>query len=338
MSTRTKPVTIGTHSGIFHCDEILACFMLRQLPRFAGAKIVRSRDDKVLKECDIVVDVGGEFDKDRNLFDHHQKSFQHSLSSLRPEFPNYNVRLSSAGLIYTYFGEEVIAEILKTKCGLNIEQQVLKKIFEKVYQGLIQEIDGIDNGVPMYDGEPQYRISSDISSRVGRFNSTWNSTDAFDVQSQFEKAMVIAGEEFVDRVLYYGTVWYPARSIVAESLESRFSVHESGEIIDFKQICPWKDHLFDLEIENSLEGVVKYVLFCGGTGDYRAACVPNKPGSFVCRKFLHKQWRGVREQDLQKISGIEGATFVHATGFIGGCKTRDGALEMAVKSLQAEDD
>lgn len=299
---------------------------------------MRSRDDNVLKDCDIVVDVGGQFDKDRNLFDHHQKSFDHSFSTLRPEFPNYNVRLSSAGLIYTYFGEEVIKEILKSKCDLSIDNLVLKKIFEKVYQGLIQEIDGIDNGVPMFEGEPMYRISSDLSSRVGRFNPVWNSKEDFDVQSQFEKAMILVGEEFIDRVLYYGTVWYPARSIVEESLENRYNVHKSGQILELSQICPWKDHLFDLELENDLEGVAKYVLFCSDPGDYRVCCVPNKPGSFVCRKFLHKLWRGVRDQDLHKISGIEGATFVHATGFIGGCKTRADSLEMAVKSLEAEDD
>lgn len=306
--------------------------------QFPDAKIVRSRDDNILKDCDIVVDVGGQFDKEKNRFDHHQKSFEHTLSSLRPEFPGYKVRLSSAGLIYTFFGEEVIQEVLKSKCDLKLESNLLKKIFEKVYQGLIQEIDGIDNGVPMFEGEPVYRITSDISSRVGRYNPTWNSKDdEFDAQSQFEKAMVIVGEEFLDRVVYYGSVWYPARSIVEEALENRFNVHASGQIIKLSQMCPWKDHLFDLEIENGLEGVTKYVVFCSSSTDYRVVCVPNNPGSFVCRKFLHKEWRGVRDADLQKISGIEGANFVHQTGFIGGCKTKEGSLEMAVKSLEADD-
>lgn len=284
-----------------------------------------------------MVDVGGEFDKTKNLFDHHQKSFEHTFSSLRPEFPDYNVRLSSAGLIYTHFGEEVIEEILKKKCDLKVDGKLLKKIFEKVYQGLIQEIDGIDNGVPMFNGEPTYRITSDISSRVGRFNPSWNSNDDFDVQSQFEKAMVIVGEEFDDRVLYYGSVWYPARSIVAAALENRYKTHSSGEIINLSRICPWKDHLFDLEKENGLEGSIKLVIFRSGPADVRVNCVPNKPGSFVCRKFLHKEWRGVRDQELDKVSGIEGAIFVHATGFIGGCKTEEGAMQMAIKSLEAED-
>lgn len=34
------------------------------------------------------------------------------------------------------------------------------------------------------------------------------------------------------------------------------------------------------------------------------------------------------------MAGIDGCVFCHATGFIGGNKTRDGALEMAVRSLE----
>ena len=50
--------TIGTHSGSFHADESLACYMLRQTKEFAGARVVRSRDPKVLADCEILVDVG----------------------------------------------------------------------------------------------------------------------------------------------------------------------------------------------------------------------------------------------------------------------------------------
>jgi uncharacterized UPF0160 family protein len=59
-------VKIGTHNGAFHCDEALACAILTSLPRFSDAEIVRTRDQKVLDTCDIVVDVGG-------IFDHQQK-------------------------------------------------------------------------------------------------------------------------------------------------------------------------------------------------------------------------------------------------------------------------
>ena len=37
----------GTHNGKFHCDEVLACYMLRVLPEYSGAEIIRTRDPKV---------------------------------------------------------------------------------------------------------------------------------------------------------------------------------------------------------------------------------------------------------------------------------------------------
>ena len=39
---------VGTHSGTFHCDEALACFMLRLSQHFSNAYIVRTRDPKVV--------------------------------------------------------------------------------------------------------------------------------------------------------------------------------------------------------------------------------------------------------------------------------------------------
>eukprot|EP00954_Amorphochlora_amoebiformis_P019276 1331619-Amorphochlora_amoeboformis.AAC.2 len=37
MSTGNKIKAIGTHSGTFHCDEALACYMLKLLPEFKAA-------------------------------------------------------------------------------------------------------------------------------------------------------------------------------------------------------------------------------------------------------------------------------------------------------------
>lgn len=54
--------TIATHSGSFHCDEALGCWLLRQTAEFGGATIVRSRDPAVYGAADVVIDVGGVYD------------------------------------------------------------------------------------------------------------------------------------------------------------------------------------------------------------------------------------------------------------------------------------
>lgn len=62
-SHKRSMVRIGTHSGTFHCDEALGCFLLKQTPEFKDADIVRSRDPKVLQDLDVVIDVGGTYDE-----------------------------------------------------------------------------------------------------------------------------------------------------------------------------------------------------------------------------------------------------------------------------------
>lgn len=331
-------VVIGTHSGVFHCDEILACFMLQQLPKYEKARIVRTRDDVILKDCDIVVDVGSVYDPEKYRFDHHQKSFEHTLGSVRPEFAGKfsKVRLSSAGLIYAHFGEDVIQRVIQQQHnGQPLDDECLRRVYEKVYESFIQEIDGIDNGVPQFPDEPVYRISTHLSARIGHFNSQWNSTDAFDEQAQFEKAKQLAGAEFIDSVMYFATVWWPARAIVSDAIKKRFELHESGKIIEFTESCPWKQHLYDLEAQQECEGQILYCLFNASPTDYRVIGVPKTANSFVCRKFLPAAWRGVRDDQLNGVSGVADARFVHATGFIGGAGSRDGTLEMAIKALEA---
>lgn len=336
----TRQLVIGTHDGIFHCDEVLACFMLQQLPKYANATVTRTRKQELLDQCDIVVDVGAVFDRDQNRFDHHQASFNDTLNSLRPELKvKREIRLSSAGLIYTYFGEDVIRQILKANGIESASDDLVRGVFRKLYDTLIAEIDAIDNGVPMFDGEPKYSIDTHLSARVSHFNPAWNEDagDDTDAMKRFEKAKAYVGQEFIDKVLYYAVRWWPARELVENAVKKRMEVHASGEILELEMLCPWKEHLYELEDQYDIAGVPKYVIYFNKENDWRVICVPLQPASFVCRKFLAAPWRGVRDKELESVSGIEGITFCHQTGFIGGNTTREGALKMAVASLEAKE-
>lgn len=98
------------------------------------------------------------------------------------------------------------------------------------------------------------------------------------------------------------------------------------------QAVPWKEHLFQLEKEMNVSPLIKYAIFESDT--YRVQCMPVALGSFVCRMFLPKAWGGLRTDALVEACGIEGAVFVHSVLFIGGHKTKDGAIAMAQKALE----
>jgi uncharacterized UPF0160 family protein len=318
-----KASLIGTHDGSFHCDEALACSMLKLLPAFKDATIVRTRNPALLEQCGIVVDVGAIYDPATSRYDHHQREFIGVLDG-------YETKLSSAGLIYKHYGRDIIREIL----GGKAEDAFVDVCYEKLYKGFMEHIDAIDNGVSIADGVPlKYHVSTSLSSRVGALNPSWNEEQSPEIfNAKFIEAMTLTCTEFVSATKALAEQWWPARSIVQNALDSRFDVHSSGSIIVLSQACPWKDHLFELPDDGK---PVLYALYQDTGGSWRIQAVPEDPNSFISRKKLPAEWCGVRDAALDEKVGFSGggAIFVHASGFIGGHKVKEGALDMAIKAL-----
>lgn len=157
------------------------------------------------------MDVGGEFDPERLRFDHHQRGFDRTLDKL-----GSSIKLSSAGLVYEHFGDQVLKSLAK-KNQLNLTDEDMDILYGKVYVFFVQEIDAIDNGVQMFgnddksssggDGpKPRYKIGTHVSARVGRLNPAWNapeearSRDA--INRAFEK--VTSAADIYIYILYGG--------------------------------------------------------------------------------------------------------------------------------------
>lgn len=170
---------------------------------------------------------------------------------------------------------------------------------------------------------------------MGHLNPAWNEDNSpVTVNERFGRAMALTGQEFCACVEHLLSSWWPARQLVAEAFVTRADLHASGQVMFMKEYCPWQDHLFQLEEESGVAGQVKYVLYHDSTGFVRIHAVPAKLGSFELRLALPEKWRGVRDELLSGVAGIEGCTFVHANGFIGCNKTREGALKMVEVALQ----
>ncbi|KAL6758083.1 metal-dependent protein hydrolase [Haematococcus lacustris] len=327
MSKRPM-VRIGTHSGSFHCDEALGCWLLHHTNDFKDAEIVRSRDPAVLKDCDIVIDVGGVYSPETHRYDHHQREFSdkfgHGFTC---------TKLSSAGLVYRHFGREVLANIL----GIPVDHPDMETIYLQVYKTFIEAVDAVDNGVNQWDSSepPKYINTTTLGARVGQLNPKWNEDSSESVlYAQFLKAVQLTGAEFREAATYVHKTWLPGYAKVKESLEQRLSVDPSGRILKLLGFCPWKEHLYNLEKELAVEAPI---LFCLYEDDrekaWRIQAVSIGPGSFENRRSLPAAWRGLRDDKLSEVAGIPGCVFVHASGFIGGAKTEEGVLAMARAAL-----
>lgn len=78
-------------------------------------------------------------------------------------------------------------------------------------------------------------------------------------------------------------MWWPARQVVKNAILTRKQTHISGEIIELKDRCPWKEHLFEIEKELDIDGEVKFVVFHDAADSWRVQGIPIQPDSFVCR-------------------------------------------------------
>jgi uncharacterized UPF0160 family protein len=101
--------------------------------------------------------------------------------------------------------------------------------------------------------------------------------------------------------------------------------------------CPWKKHFFMLEKQFGIQNQLIYVIYPGDAAktNWRVQAIPtSESAEFDNRCPLPEAWRGKRDEELSKIAGVEGGIFIHATGFIGGAKSKEETIKLAEKSLQ----
>lgn len=237
--------------------------------------------------------------------------------------------------MYKHFGKRVIAKLLDWP----EDAKDLDYVYKKVYGDIIEAFDGVDNGVPKYpaDVKAAYHDSTSISARVSRLNPPWNQPTSDEILlRQFHKAVQITGEELVAAVENIALSSIPARDITRKAFDSRRKVHPSGKIILFPQYCPFKKDLFELEVELGVaeEDLPLYALFQDTSNAWRVQALPIAPDSFLCRKALPEPWRGIRDDELSALTGVEGCIFIHASGFIGGAKSKEAVMKLAELALK----
>lgn len=255
-----------------------------------------------------------------------------------------------------HYGKRIVSEMT----GLQENSGDCVLLYQKLYDDFVEAFDANDNGISAYDPQELRKAGIEkkfndkgftIANVVGRFNyapvtphaivngSSGKAATQQEEDARFARASAFVGDQFSLELNDKFGSWLPARAVVAQAFNSRHALDEQGRIIviPYKpEGVPWADHLYALEEETKSQGSVLFALFAeSGEPDskWRIRAVSLEPGSFENRKGLPEPWRGVRDEELSKLSGIPGCIFVHAAGFIGGNKTFDGALDMAKKAV-----
>lgn len=292
---------IGTHNGVFHADDVFACAALQRV--FPAAEIIRSRDPKVLAECDFLLDVGGEDDPQSGKFDHHQRGFDRRREN--------GVKFSSFGLVWDRWGGRITKD---------------DEVAVLVDRRLVQPVDAMDNGEALYSGgEPVFEGVSGfpVSQVISSFNPTWVEED-IDQDDAFRSALHMA-EGILARQIEGARAEVNGHAMVEDAYQRAASEGCPEVVVLPLAGLPWQDVLCSLEKPT-------YVVFEGFNDTWMIQCVPPEAGSFEQRRPLPEAWAGLRDGDLEAVT-VKGAVFCHNGRFIGGASSQDAAMEMARLAL-----
>lgn len=286
---------IVTHNDRFHADDVFALAVIRI--RFGDeiTEVIRSRDEKIIESGDIVFDVGGVNDPDKNRFDHHQIEGGGKRENGFP-FPAF-------GLVWKKWGEDI--------CESKEAAEILDK-------KVVQPIDANDNGYAFYeynqDDVREYVPDVFLMS----FGATWKEEENYD--KAYLEAVDIA-----EKILRREIILAKHKAEAIPIVEKIYEDSKDKRLVVLEDYLPWsgviKDH----------EEVLYVISPTKDKSKWRINCVQEK--GFQNRKDLPKEWAGLRDKDLENITGVEGVIFCHRGLFVSYTKTKEAALQLAQKAL-----
>ncbi len=297
-----------THNGSFHADDIFACATLSIFLENKGKhfEIIRTRDTEVIDSGDYVFDVGGIYDPEKNRFDHHQRGGADAREN--------GIPYASFGLVWKHFGLEL--------CAGNEEA------WNIIDKKIASPIDAVDNGTdivtPKFDGIFPYGGEGIFLI----YSPTWKERE-LNIDHIFVE-QVEAAKKVLEREI----------KVVKDDVEGKNIMIEAYNKMEDKRIVELDISFPRYLLQGTLCRLEEclYVVYPSAHGkNWKVEAVSQNPNTFESRKLFPESWRGILNSDPKAIEiiGIEGVNFSHKSGFMIVTASRESALAVAKKALEA---
>lgn len=306
-----KRVSIATHSGGFHADDVfsVAALLLVLEGKLVVPDVVRTREPSVYADADFVVDVGGVYDEGRDRFDHHQIGGAGVRGNGLPAAPN----AVQAGIPYASFG------LVWKKYGVTLSGS--HNSAARVEDRLVIPIDAHDSGVPLAEGGLGVFLPYLVQDVITSLEPTWR--EEANVDAAFGEAVAFAKRILSREIVHARDTILGEREIVRV-----YEAARDRRIIVLDRNYDWNEFLaskpeplFVVEPERSSRGT------------WRVYAVRTDPRSFESRELLPATWAGRRDAELAEISGVPDAVFCHNQRFVAVAGSKEGAIALAHKAL-----
>lgn len=291
-----------THSGGFHADELLSSVILTRL--FPKAKLIRSRDKAWITPAEgrIIYDVGGQYDADAQIFDHHQRP-----NPLRPDGQPY----SSFGLIWAQYGREYLQ-------AMDVPAQHREAIHGAFDRGFVLPIDLLDNGAVNAAEAGSLFAGLTLPVLLESLKPVFDDTQEGADDRAFLEALSVA------RALIEAQIKRKAAKFRAEAMVmTAIAAAGEGRVLELPMGMP-----FRAGVEQAGADHLLFVIHPRRT-DWALTTIRLGDDTFDNRADLPAAWAGLTDDALEAASGVTGARFCHNGRFIAVAASRDAVLDMA---------
>jgi len=295
LTKNIKEANLITHTSTFHPDDVFSTMFLSKF--IENPIVCRTADPTNHKEDAIVYDIG--FGK----FDHHGPD---------AKTRNNNLKYCSFGLLWKEYGKEY----LRTLKPVDVEL-----LWEAIDKKLVMQIDAIDNGV-----FPEIKADfylTDLDKIIDLFNEAWN--EEIDNDDQFLIAVSIA-EKIFDRLVFKENALLVAKSKVEENINN---VKDNILLLD--EYMPYEEALWNSK--NPKANEVKVIILPSKRGGYSIKPRTISKDSKELAYNFSKEFLGLHDDDLVKVSNIKTARFVHSSGFLACANTLEDAILLAKNAI-----
>ena len=308
MTAATLP-SLVTHSGTFHCDDAFAyavlCAALGLTEPDRDHTLTRTRDPAVIAAADYVWDVGAAYDAGAGRFDHHQRGAPRRDDGLP---------FSAAGLVWRTHGEAAVRALLDPEAA-----PLAPAIAAVIDAEVVRRIDAIDNGV----AHPEDTLG--LAALIEDCNPAWDSPFIGDPDA--EDAAFLEATDLAADVLHRRVAVLRARLAADAVVLAAHRQAADPRILELACKLPWQAAVFAHDLP------VLFAVYPMPAGTWMVDAMPPEPGSYAQRVPLPAAWAGLRDAELAALSGVADAVFVHPQRFVGGARSRAGALAMARQAI-----
>jgi uncharacterized UPF0160 family protein len=294
-----NPDFLVTHSGGFHADELMSSVILTRL--FPQARLVRSRAPEwITPAADrIIYDVGGAYDAEAQIFDHHQRG-----APLRDDGQPY----SSFGLIWQHYGRQYLA-------ASGIAEGNIETVHAAFDASFVLPVDLGDNGKLSPTG-PLAALT--LPALLETLKPVFDAADPDAEDRGFTAALAIA-RSFVEANIARSAAKLRAEALVHKAIAAT----GQGRVLELPMGMPFRPAIVKARADHLLFVVHPR------DNDWCLTTIRSGDEGFAVRADLPAAWAGLTNGDLEAASGVPGASFCHNGRFIAAARTRDAALAMA---------